>query len=482
MAMDLMLRSYRRTGNSDLIDAVQVTLDHMARGGIYDHIGGGICRYSTDLEWLVPHFEKMLYDQALVSSIYLDAYQATKNPLYAEVAADIFNYVLADLQSPGGGFYSSRDADSDGLEGKFYIWTVDEVREVLGDADAKLFCAYYDITETGNWFERMGHAPAGPKNIPHVTKPLETFARMHSVDARELKNKLGVWRQKLRERRAQRTPPGLDDKILTGWNGLMIASLAKGGRVLDQPNLTSAAAKAARFILAESRKNERLLATHRKGTSRLTGYLTDYAFFIEGLLNLFEADFDPRWLDEAVALTDKSIEYHFDPSGGGFFFTASDAERLIARSKQPHDGAIPSGNSVHAMNLLRLSVLLDRKDYREKAESIFRTFADEVHRSPGAYERLLCAADFQHDRVREIVVIGDPAASETAGLFRAIRDRYIPNKVLVHASDRVEETKIPLLRGKGRLGGKSTAYVCERYTCQSPVHTAEDLSKQLGEK
>lgn len=480
MTMDLLLRVYRRTGDSDLFEVVETTLDHMARGGIYDHIGGGICRYSTDREWLVPHFEKMLYDQAMVSSIYLDAYQLTKKPLYAFIASDIFDYVILDLQSPEGGFYSARDADSDGLEGAFYIWTVDEINKLLGETEGKLFCAYYDVTETGNWFESRGHAPRGPKNILHINKPPEAFAKLHGLAADDLNSRIHRWREKLRAVRDKRTPPNLDDKVLTAWNGLMIASLAKGARVLDEPRYAEAASRAARFILAELRKDGRLLRTYRDGQARLTGYLNDYAFFVEGLLNLYEATFEPKWLEEAVALTDDAIEYYFDSQGGAFFFTANDGETLIARSKHPHDGAIPSGNSIQAMNLLRLAVLVDKKeDYRVKAESIFRTFGSDIIRSPSAFERLLCAADFYHDRVKEIAVIGGPTQPGTAALLKTIYDRYLPNKVVVGAPDAQAESWIVLLRGRTLKNGQPTAYVCENYRCKLPVTSPDQLAGQL---
>ncbi|MGD2108671.1 MAG: thioredoxin domain-containing protein [Phycisphaerae bacterium] len=479
MTMDLLLRVHKRTGDAELLDVVETTLDHMARGGIYDHIGGGICRYSTDPDWLVPHFEKMLYDQAMVSSIYLDAYQITKDPLYAFIAADIFDYVIEDLQSPEGGFRSARDADSDGLEGAFYIWTVDEVTKLLGEQEGKLFCAYYDVTQRGNWFESRGHAPDGAKNILHIDTPPEDFARLHDMTADELNTRIQTWRKKLHAARSKRTPPGLDDKCLTAWNGLMIAALAKGARVLNEPEYADAAAKAASFVLEKLRNNGRLLRTYRKGEARLTGYLSDYAFFVDGLLNLYEATFDPKWLADAVALTDKSIEFHFDKQGGAFFFTANDGETLIARSKNPHDGAIPSGNSIHAMNLLRLAVLVDNKDYRTKAESIFRTFGKDIETSPHASERLLCAADFYHDRVKEIAVMGDPTDPATRALLETVYGAYLPNKVVVGAPAPQTEPPIVLLRGRTLKNGKPTAYVCENYRCKLPVTSPDDLVAQL---
>ena len=482
MAMELILRVHRRTGRSYLLDTVRLTLDHMARGGIYDHLGGGICRYSTDVEWLVPHFEKMMYDQGLVSSIYLDAYQITHDPLYAYIASDIFRYVMTDMQSPLGGFFSSRDADSGGLEGAFYIWTVEEVHQLLGEEDGKLFCLYYDVTPDGNWFEARGHAPSGPKNILRIQKPADEFARIHGLDLENFQRRLAEWREKLLAVRHKRVPPGLDDKVLTGWNGLIIASLAKGARVLDEPKFAQAASKAANFILMEMRKDGRLLRSYREGQAHLTAYLSDYAFFVEALLNLYEATFERRWLDEALALTETSIKYYYDEKNGAFFFTANDAEKLVARSKNPRDGAIPSGNSVQALNLLRLSVFFNRPDLREKAESIFQAFGEDVLQRPGAFERLMCAADFYFDTVKEIAFIGDPDAPDTKKLVRTLYDRYLPNKVVVGAPDFLEKTEIPLLVGKTRREGKATAYVCEGYRCKLPVTTADALVSQLENK
>ncbi len=482
MAMDLMLRAYKRSNNSDLMAAVKVTLDQMARGGIYDHVGGGICRYSTDVDWLVPHFEKMLYDQGMVSGIYLDAYQVTKDPLYAYTAADIFDYVIADMQDPDGGFSSSRDADSEGLEGKFYIWTVEQINHILGPDDGKLFCDYYDVTSRGNWFEHRGHAPAGAKNILHITTPPDAFAKAHGLEVGQFTQKLKTWRSKLMQVRSKRVPPPLDDKVLTGWNGLMIASMAKGARVLDEPKYADAAAKAADFILDHMRKDGRLLRTSRKGQARLTSYLSDYAFFIDGLINLYEATGQRKWLDAAVELTETSIKYYFDEGSGGFFFTANDAEQLIARSKNSRDGAIPAGNSIHAMNLLRLAVLLDRKDFRVSAESIFKDLGASTNRSSMSHERLLCAVDFYHDRVKEIVIIGDPEDEATKALMRTVYETYIPNKVVVTSAKPDPDSDLPLLKGKQMRNGKPTAYVCENYSCKLPVTDTTKLASQLTAK
>ncbi len=486
MSMDLMLRVHRRTNDPELLEAVNVTLQHMADGGIYDHLGGGICRYSTDPNWLVPHFEKMLYDQALVSAIYLDAFQVTKNPQYEAVARDIFRYVLTDLQSRAGGFYSTRDADSEGMEGAFYIWKVEQIKEVLGEERGALFCEFYDVTGKGNWFESRGHAPAGAKNILQIKMPADAFAKSKGIESADFQKQMAECRKELYDAREKRVHPGLDDKVLTGWNGLMIASLAKGARVLNAPEYAESAAKAADFVLTNMRKDGRLLRTHRNGESRLTGYLSDYAFMIEGLLNLYEATFDPRWLTEAQALTDVTIQHYLDTNGGGFYFTANDAEKLIARSKNPRDGAIPSGNSVHAMNLVRLGVMLDGSDYREYAEGIFKAFKGSVEGSPSQFERMLCAVDMYHARVKEIVVAGDAADSQTGELVQTVYGGFLPNKILLLAGNpgggktSLVEDEMALLKGKKPVQGKPAVYVCENKVCKKPVTDAAELRTVLG--
>ncbi len=483
MAMELMLRTYIRESNPVLLDAVDVTLTHMANGGIYDQLGGGICRYSTDPNWLVPHFEKMLYDQGLVSSIFLDAYQVARKPLFADTARGILDYVIGDLQSSEGGFYSTRDADSEGMEGKFYIWTVEQVTHVLGPDDGKIFCDYYDVTEKGNWFESRGHAPAGAKNILNVQRSIEQVAKDHDTDPAALEKRLAGMRHRLLEARAKRVPPGLDDKILTAWNGLMIASLAKGARVLDEPRYAVAAEKAADFVLSKMTRDGKLLRSYRNGRARLTGYLSDYAFLTEGLINLYEATFDVRWLDEAVTLTDDMIARYFDREDGAFFFTASDGETLVARTKDANDGAVPSGNSVAAMNLLRLGLLVNRKDYREKAESIFGAFAPLVARTPNQFERLLCAVDFYYGEPREIAIVGQPNAPDTTIMLKTVFRDYRPNKIVTFSADPTPDPKlvkkIPLLRAKRRIDNKATAYVCRNYVCKKPTTSVAELAATL---
>jgi hypothetical protein len=485
MAMDLMLRAYHRQGDPELLDAVDLTLRKMARGGIYDQLGGGICRYSTDPKWLVPHFEKMLYDQGLVGAIYVDGFQVTGDALYEETARGIFDYVIRDLQSPAGGFYSTRDADSEGIEGKFYVWTKAEVEAILDAEDAKVFCAYFDVTDSGNWNAR-GHGPTGPINILNIPRDPKTVAREFGLDIDEFNRRIDRMKSRMYAEREKRVHPGLDDKILTGWNGLMITALAKGAQVFDEPRYADAAERAADFVLKNLHRDGKLLRTWRHGDARLTGYLTDYAFFVEGLLHLYESTFDPRRLREAIALTDNMIERYHDDKDGAFYFTASDGEELITRTKDPRDGAIPSGNSVAAMNLLRLYHLTGNTKYRENAESIFKVFAPLTAQSASSFERLMCAVDFYHGTPREIVIAGPLGAPETHALIRTLHATYLPNKIvtLVEKDPPPEPLVqlIPLLKGKKPIDGKPAAYVCRNRVCKKPVTSVAELTDQLRAK
>ncbi len=504
MAMSLMLRAYHRSTfpaaqsgptasapsatapagsaqpRTELLELVELTLDHMARGGIYDHLGGGIARYSTDPEWLVPHFEKMLYDQALVSSIYLEAFQITRNTRWAEVGTDIFDYVLRDLRSPEGGFYSARDADSESVEGKFYVWSRREVLDILGQRAGELFCSYYDVSEAGNW---EGH------NILNVPRDLETVARLNGIAPEELREVLTDARKKLLAVREQRVPPHRDDKVLTSWNGLMIASLARGGRVTGQHAYVDAAARAADFILTHMSRDGRLLRTWRDGKAHIGGYLDDYAFFTEGLIELYEATFEDRWLAEAIRLTDDMITHFWDSDGGAFYFTANDAEPLLVRTKDTRDSAIPSGNSVALLNLLRLATMLDRKDYLARAQATLRAFAGNVQRSPFGFDRLLAAVDWHHAPRREVVIAGARRDPDTQALLRAVNQVYDPYRVVLwtdgspetaHADER--EARVPLLAGKVTIQGRPAAYVCRNYTCRRPITDAGELIRELQAK
>jgi uncharacterized protein len=477
LAMSLMLREHHRgvqdgKPNPLLLDRVLVTLDHMANGGIYDHLAGGVARYSTDPDWLVPHFEKMLYDQAQVSGAYLGAFQVTGDQRYAEVASEILDYVLREMRDSEGGFHSAWDADSEGQEGKYYVWSKSEVMSVLGDRLGPVFCSYYDVTDAGNW---EGH------NILNVQRDVETVARLHGLPVAELSEMLQEGREKLLAARARRVPPGLDDKILTSWNGLMISSLARGARTLGQDRYAEAAREAADFILTHLTHDGRLLRAYRKGQAHTGGYLDDYAFFVESLIELHQTLFDYRWLEEAVRLNDEMVRHFWDERDGGFFLAADDAEPLFVRAKESRDGVIPSGYSVAVMNLLRLATILDRDDFRDLAERSFRAVAGEVDQSPFGRERLLEAMDAFCTPTKEVVIIGSQQAAETGRLIAASRRGYDPYRIVLlldPAAPGAEEWRgcIPSLAGKKMLDGKPTAYLCVNRTCGRPVTMAEELA------
>jgi len=485
MAMDLMLRAYHAfatdpaTGGTlrpELLDMVELTLEKMAHGGIHDHLGGGFARYSTDVNWLVPHFEKMLYDQALISGIYLDAYRLTEKPLYARVARSIFDYVIADLQGPEGGFYSTRDADSEGEEGRFYVWSRDEVDRVLGD-EADLFCDYYNVTRAGNW---EGH------NILNVPRPAEVVAKQHNISVDELNSRLARARKRLFAIRENRVKPHLDDKVLASWNGLMIASLARGYRILGDTKYRDAAGRAADFVMSQMVVNGQLQRAWRAGHTHTPAYLDDYAFLTEALLNLYETTFDVRRLDQAIGLNDTMMSHFRDADGGGFFFTDDRAERVLARAKDASDSATPSGNSVQLMHLLRLSVLLDRKDLAEEAERLIQTFSGQLARNPYRSERMLSAVDFYFRRPKEIAFVAAGAADlKLEALVNTAWRSYVPNQVLAalftkNADAAALAKKIPLLAGKKLLKGKPAAYVCKNFACQAPTADPGELRKQIS--
>jgi uncharacterized protein YyaL (SSP411 family) len=509
MAIELILRCLPHWGTvedegvdkSPALERVTLTLDRMARGGIYDHLGGGMARYSTDPQWLVPHFEKMLYDQALVVGAYLDAYQVTGRADFAATARGICNYVLRDLQHAEGGFYSSEDADSEGQEGKFYIWTYEQVADALGETEAALFAKCYDVTALGNW-EHPGdaHVPEGPKNILRLLKPLDELARQMGLAERELVWRLGESREKLLKVRNQRVRPGLDDKILTAWNGLMIASLARACAVLSEPRYLTAAERAADFILRNMQvevphnggTERRLLRSHRAGKSQLMAYADDYTFFIDALTTLYETTGNLRWLAEAERLLDICMAHYWDRNEGALFFTADDHERLIVRSKLATDNATPSANSVMAMNLMRLRLLLGRNELHRPAAEILAAFSRKAAQQPFAHERLLSGLEMFHatmsegpNSLVEIAVIGPTDDERTHELIRVVHGSYRPNKVVAlldprwPGADKIGNA-VPLLAGKSMLHDQPTAYVCRNYTCQSPVNEARALVQQLA--
>ena len=482
-AIAFLLRRYHQTNDQQILKMVTTTLDRMAYGGMYDQIGGGFHRYSVDDRWLVPHFEKMLYDNALLARAYTEAWQTTCDPLYKRIATETLDYVLRDMTDRHGGFHSAEDADSEGVEGKFYVWDPGEIEAVLGDEDAALFCGFYDVTPEGNFEGR---------SILHVPIKPDVFARGLDVPAPTLVAHLAEMRERLRAVRDKRVHPGKDDKIIASWNGMMISALARGHQAFGDVRYCDAAVRAADFVLTRMVRDGTLMRTYRgvgpdkTGTSKLPAYLDDYAEVAGGLIDLYEATFDVRWLREADRLVRIMVRDFADEQHGGFFSTAHVHEHLLVRAKNHYDGAVPAGNSTAALVLARLSVLLGEDRYREMAEATLGSAHDAVARYPAGYLNLLTAADFLMHPTREIVIVAPRDSGELASLLDQVHARFVPNKVLAavapDAADRsAVEQMIPLLAHKSMVAGKATVYVCENRTCKNPVTDATALSKLLDQ-
>ncbi len=466
MAIQFLLRLYHQTGDKNLLPMVELTLDKMGQGGIYDQVGGGFARYSTDDVWLVPHFEKMLYDNALLSRAYLEAYQVTGREEYARVAREIFQYLFRDMTDPSGGFYSAEDADSEGEEGKFYVWTPAELKAVLGAEEGSSFCALYGVTESGN-FER--------KNILHLKEPLPELFKQIGRDEKWWE----AAKAKVLAERSKRIRPHLDDKILTAWNSLMISSLAYGYQVLGDESYLKAAQKASAFIDQNLFKEGRLLATYRKGPSEIQGYIDDYAFYQAAQLDLYESTFDPTYLRRALELEKEMARLFWDEKNGGYFFTGNDqkdAHRLLARTKDSHDGVIPSGNSLAAQNHYRLAEFTGKNEYRERADRILQAFSGLLARGASNYPMMLQAFQFDFYGPAEVFVIGPKKNSEN--LVRILQKTFLPNKVLVFAEESQMKdlsVLIPWVEGRKSLNGQPTVYVCRNYHCQRPTADPKEV-------
>ncbi len=470
---ELLLRYARRTGDAGALHMVTHSLRQMADGGIYDHLGGGFARYSTDREWLAPHFEKMLYDNAQLATLAVETWQASADPRFRQIAEDTLNYVLKEMTSPAGGFYSATDADSEGEEGKFFVWTPQQIRAALKPDVALVAIAYWDVTERGN-FE--GH------NILRRTRPEAEVAQSLGMDLGLLQKTIAEARAELYAARAQRVPPLLDDKILTEWNGQMISAMARAGFSFDEPRYTKAASRAADFILDKLSAKGRLLRAYRGGPSRHGAVLEDYAFFIGGLLDLFEATGESRWLKQAVRLQKVLEAYHLDAEAGGFFATPSDGETLLIREKPDYDGAQPSGNSVAALNMLRLYELTQDLHYLELAQGTLRALAQSLSGGAGQAPKLAQALDWVYDAPKEIVIVSTDE-DDGAALQDVLRRSFVPNRVFVkvrpgHHSDL---GLVPWLQGKVARGGKATAYVCKGQVCKQPTTEADEFERQLAE-
>jgi len=467
-----LLRYYHHTKDSKALEMVEKTLGAMHRGGMYDHIGFGFSRYSTDRKWLVPHFEKMLYDNALLAIAYLETYQVTKKPFYWEIAQQIFSYVLRDMTSEEGAFYSAEDADSEGIEGKYYVWTVPEVLQVLGDEEGKRFCTLFDITDKGN-FEG--------KNIPNLLKASDLQASLDSAGQANVQQ----GREKLLREREKRVRPGKDDKILTSWNGLMIAALAIGGRVVNEAAYTLAAEKAAAFIFSKLvREDGRLLARYRQGEAAYPGYLDDYAFLIWGLIELYETTYKPEYLEKAWDLNGDLVKYFWDGENGGFFVYGSDGEQLITRPKAIYDGATPSGNSVVALNMLRLARLSGNHELEDMCQSLINAFGGSIQSYPQGHAYLLTAFLYMEDGGKEVILVepeNDKKGAEK--MIEVLNSDFQPFVTsLLYSRTNKEILKLaPLISGHAPVESKTTAYVCRKFACQSPV-TDPDLFRQMLEE
>jgi len=475
-----LLRYWKRTGDSAALDMVEKTLQAMRRGGIYDHVGFGLHRYATDSQWLVPHFEKMLYDQAMSAMAYTEAYQATGKGDYGKTAREIFTYVLRDMTAPEGGFYSAEDADSEGEEGKFYLWTQEEVFRLFGDEERDFVARVFNIEKDGNFAEQRTGRKSGV-NILHVTKSLEELASDLSLSRSDLESHLEAIRQKLSAYREKRVHPMKDDKILTDWNGLMIAALAKGAQYFDEPEYAEAARHAADFLVGNMRKTDgRLWHRYRDGQAGVQANLDDYAFLVWGLVELYEAVFAVKYLRVAVELTEHMLRHFWDGDTGGLYLTPEDGESLLVRKKEIHDGAIPSGNSVAMLNLLRLGRMTATPDWEEKAAAVGRAFSQSVKQSPSAHSQLMVALDFGVGPSYEVVIAGNAQAEDTSTMVKALRTRFLPNKVVLLNPDEQDSPEMSQLaaftRNQTSIEGKATAYVCLNYNCKSPT---TDVNKML---
>ena len=474
--LTFLLRHWKQHKDDLALEMVEKTLDSMHRGGIYDHVGFGFSRYSVDGKWLVPHFEKMLYDNALLANAYLETYQATGKEQYAHVARQIFTYVLRDMTSPDGGFYSAEDADSEGEEGKFYVWRPAEIISVLGRETGELFCSLFDITEEGN-FE--GH------NIPNlIGSNKERLAREHNLAVADLEKILEKAREKLFAHREQRVHPYKDDKILTAWNGLMIAALARGGRALEEPRYSEAAAKAINFIWDKLRREDgRLLARYRDGEAAYHAYLDDYTFLTWGLLELYQTTQEPDYLRKALTLTEDMVELFWDPEEHGFFFYGRDGEELLARPKEVYDGATPSGNSVAAANLLRLARLTGDPKLEQLSKQQLEAFSAYLEEHPSGHTHFLTALQFALYPGTEVVIAGNPGLDDTKDMLRAVQREFAPGTVLILSpgdeTGREIETLIPYIKDHKPTNGKPTAYLCRNYACQAPITEIQDLTRAI---
>lgn len=482
--MRYLLRHWKRTGDASALKMVEETLLAMRKGGIYDQVGFGFHRYATDEAWKLPHFEKMLYDQALIAMAYLETYAATGKQIYADTAREIFTYVLRDMTSPEGLFYSAEDADSEGEEGLFYLWTADELEQALGKADAALIGQVFNVERSGNFKDEASGEKSG-RNVFYRDRDWERLAKNAGLKREELNSRIESARQRLFTLREGRIHPFKDEKALVDWNGLMIAALAMGGRLLDEPAYTQAADRAAMHILDKMRlKDGRLLHRWNRGDAGIAGTLDDYAFFVWGLMELYQAGLDSSVLNAALELNSIMMKEFEDPDQGGFFLTAKDAESLLIRPKEIYDGAIPSGNSVALLNMLRLARLTGESGLEKRAQSTAEAFYGVIKKGPFGYTQFISALDFALSEGYEIVIVGDPDAEDTQAMLGSLNRQFQPNAVVILRSrekDGDAITKLaPFTRFHTAIDGKATAYVCQNFSCNRPTTDIGEMLKLLS--
>ncbi|NVM01792.1 MAG: thioredoxin domain-containing protein [Candidatus Helarchaeota archaeon] len=483
-----LLRYWKRSSNKKALWMVEKTLQSMRLGGIFDHIGFGFHRYSTDFFWLVPHFEKMLYDQALLLMAYTEAFQVTKKKEYEKTAREILTYVLRDMTSPEGGFYSAEDADSKDeegnmVEGKYYLWRMKEIEKKLESVEKDMIINIFNIKKGGNFLEQATGEKTG-ENILHLKKSISDLATDLNISKDELEMCLEKIRLKLFNIRENRSHPHKDDKILTDWNGLMIAALAKAARILDEPEYVKKAEKAIKFIENKMiRSDGRLLHRYRDGQTAILANLDDYAYLIWGCLELYETTFNLKYIKLALDFNKDLLEHFLDSVGGGFYFTPDDGEELLLRQKEIYDGALPSGNSVAMLNLLRLGRITGNSDYEDKAAKIGIAFSRKIMEMPSAYTQLMVALDFAIGPSYEVVIAGNSKGDDTEAMIKAIRNHFIPNKVIILNPTEQKTPEIfqfvEFIKSQSSIEGKATAYVCSNYLCKTPTIKIDKMLELL---
>ncbi|MCS6873908.1 MAG: thioredoxin domain-containing protein [Pyrinomonadaceae bacterium] len=468
MTLEFLLRYHRRTKNQKALQMVVKTCQKMAMGGIYDQIGGGFHRYSVDSIWLVPHFEKMLYDNAQLTRIYLHLYQITKDDFFKKIATETLEYIEREMLHPEGGFFSTQDADSEGEEGKFFLWTFDEIELLLGEENAKIFCFYYGVTEDGN-FEG--------KNILHIKYTPEEAAEILKIPVEKLNETVEQGRKILFSEREKRVKPNRDEKIITAWNGLMMATFAEAAAILSKERYLEIAQRNADFLISNLIKDDQLLRTWKDGKAKLNAYIEDYANLAEGLIELFQINSELKYLKMAEFLAEKMIEDFWDRTEGGFFFTSHDHEQIAFRQKDFQDNATPSGNSVAAELFLKLSKFTGKSEYENYSVSIFKKVATQIIRYPNAFGRMLSAIEFYLAPKKEIIIIG----SEGNPLQKYLWSVYLPEKIAICIEAPTDEliSSLPILEEKKQIEGKPTAFVCQNFVCEKPVTELEEFRRQI---